>query len=160
MVIGRYWEIHSFRPRDFPRPSRFPSGNLLGLGKLGGGDGFPNTSLVLVEHGYNVLKSGNMILLKKMANPVQSVKFVEISTRTNVRIHSYPKNYTNECLNIFITKIWRERMSKYIFDGKLYEYLNTFEYSNSFTLYHSERTNVRIYSYDFFYMSECPNIFV
>ena len=28
--------------------------NLLGLGKLGGRDGFPNTSLVLVEHGYNV----------------------------------------------------------------------------------------------------------
>ena len=38
-------------PRDFPRAS--PSGNLLGLGKLGGGDGLPNTSLVLVEHGYN-----------------------------------------------------------------------------------------------------------
>ena len=42
----------SLDPRDFPRAS--PSGNLLGLGKLGGGDGFPNTSLVLVEHGYNV----------------------------------------------------------------------------------------------------------
>ena len=41
----------SLDPRDFPRAS--PSGNLLGLGKLGGGDGFPNTSLVLVEHGYN-----------------------------------------------------------------------------------------------------------
>ena len=40
----------SLDPRDFPRAS--PSGNLLGLGKLGGGDGFPNTSLVLVEHGY------------------------------------------------------------------------------------------------------------
>ena len=37
-------------PWDFPRAS--PSGNLLGLGKLGGGDGFPNTSLLLVEHGY------------------------------------------------------------------------------------------------------------
>ena len=34
----------SLDPRDFPRAS--PSGNLLGLGKLGGGDGFPNTSLV------------------------------------------------------------------------------------------------------------------
>ena len=42
----------SLDPRDFPRAS--PSGNLLGLGKLGGGDGFPNTSLLLVEHGYNV----------------------------------------------------------------------------------------------------------
>ena len=37
-------------PQDFPRAS--PSGNLLGLGKFGGGDGFPNTSLLLVEHGY------------------------------------------------------------------------------------------------------------
>ena len=27
----------------------FPSGNLLGVG-----DGFPNTSLVLLEHGYNL----------------------------------------------------------------------------------------------------------
>ena len=42
----------SLDPRDFPRAS--PSGNLLVLGKLGGGDGFPNTSLVLVEHGYIV----------------------------------------------------------------------------------------------------------
>ena len=41
----------SLDPRDFPRAS--PSGNLLGLGKFSGGDGFPNTSLVLVEHGYN-----------------------------------------------------------------------------------------------------------
>ena len=36
----------SLDPRDFPRAS--PSGNLSGVG-----DGFPNTSLVLVEHGYN-----------------------------------------------------------------------------------------------------------
>ena len=43
----------SLDPRDFPRAS--PSGNLLGLGKLGDGDGFPNTSLVLVEHGYSVM---------------------------------------------------------------------------------------------------------
>ena len=37
----------SLDPRNF-----FPrvSGNLLGVG-----DGFPNTSLVLVEHGYNAL---------------------------------------------------------------------------------------------------------
>ena len=41
----------SLDPRDFPRAS--PLGNLLGLGKFGDGDGFPNTSLVLVEHGYN-----------------------------------------------------------------------------------------------------------
>ena len=41
----------SLDPRDFPRAS--PSGNLLGLGKLSDGDGFPNTSLVLVEHGYS-----------------------------------------------------------------------------------------------------------
>ena len=44
---------------DFPWPSRFPSGFALGKflgfsGNLSGvGDGFPNTSLVLVEHGYN-----------------------------------------------------------------------------------------------------------
>ena len=43
----------SLDPRDFPRAS--PSGNLLGLRKsLGRRDGFPNTSLVLVEHGYNL----------------------------------------------------------------------------------------------------------
>ena len=28
--LGRYWEIHPLRPRDFPRPSRFPSGFALG----------------------------------------------------------------------------------------------------------------------------------
>ena len=50
----------SLDPRDFPRAS--PSGNLLGLGKLGGGDGFPNTSLVLVEHGYNPNIDGSFLL--------------------------------------------------------------------------------------------------
>ena len=39
-------------PRDFPRAK--PEGNLSGLGV---GDGFPNTSLVLVEHGYNLSAS-------------------------------------------------------------------------------------------------------
>ena len=38
----------SLDPRDFPREISRVSGNLLGVG-----DGFPNTSLVLVEHGYN-----------------------------------------------------------------------------------------------------------
>ena len=42
---GRYWEIHPQRPRKISRVS----GNLLGVG-----DGFPNTSFVLVEHGYNL----------------------------------------------------------------------------------------------------------
>ena len=28
--LGRYWEIHPLRPRDFPRPLRFPSGFALG----------------------------------------------------------------------------------------------------------------------------------
>ena len=28
--LGRYWEIHPLRPRDFPRNSRFPSGFALG----------------------------------------------------------------------------------------------------------------------------------
>ena len=38
----------SLDPRDFPREISRVSGNLLGVG-----DGFPNSSLVLVEHGYN-----------------------------------------------------------------------------------------------------------
>ena len=29
--LGRYWEIHPLCPRDFPRPSRFPSGFALGI---------------------------------------------------------------------------------------------------------------------------------
>ena len=32
---GRYWEIHPLRPRDFPRPSRFPSGLGKSLGRRG-----------------------------------------------------------------------------------------------------------------------------
>ena len=40
--------------RDFPRPWRFPTGFSRNLGNLSGvREGFPNTSLVLVEHGYN-----------------------------------------------------------------------------------------------------------
>ena len=31
--MRRELEIHPLRPRDFPRPSRFPSGNILGVGK-------------------------------------------------------------------------------------------------------------------------------
>ena len=47
---GRYWEIQPWIPRDFPRPERFSSveGNL-----KGGGDGFPNTSPVLLEYGHS-----------------------------------------------------------------------------------------------------------
>ena len=50
--------------QDFPRPSRIPSGFALGqsLGSreiLGIGDGFSNTSLLLVEQGY---KPSNQIL--------------------------------------------------------------------------------------------------
>ena len=51
----------SLDPRDFPRAS--PSGNLLGLGKLGCGDGFPNTSLVLVEHGYIVIRIISLVII-------------------------------------------------------------------------------------------------
>ena len=40
----------SLDPRDFPQEISRVSGNLLAVA-----DGFPNTSLVLVEHGYNTL---------------------------------------------------------------------------------------------------------
>jgi len=47
--LGSFLEIHHLCPWDFPQPSRFRvSGNRLGVG-----DGFPNTSLVLMEHGPN-----------------------------------------------------------------------------------------------------------
>ena len=66
----------SLDPRDFPRAS--PSGNLLGFGKLGGGDGFPNTSLVLVEHGYSAVLRGWTIWLwgqKERYTKTQQVLF-------------------------------------------------------------------------------------
>ena len=59
--LGMYQEIHPCNDvrmgNPSPPPSRFPSsleisrvsGNILGVG-----DGFPNTSLDLVEHGYNL----------------------------------------------------------------------------------------------------------
>ena len=46
----RMWAHLSGSTRYFPWA--LPSGNLLGVG-----DGFPNTSLILVEHGYNVRRS-------------------------------------------------------------------------------------------------------
>ena len=49
---GRYWEIHPRRPRDFMRPERFPEGEARGKSR---GDGFPNTSLVLVEYGHSLI---------------------------------------------------------------------------------------------------------
>ena len=68
---------------------------------------------------------------------------------------------TNEYPNIFESKNWHERISKYIrikkfytdecpnkySSWKLYEYLNIFEYSSSFYTLTHWRTNVRIYSY-------------
>ena len=42
--LGRFREIHPLCPRDFPQPSSV-------------GDGFPNTSLFLVRHGYNPHRS-------------------------------------------------------------------------------------------------------
>ena len=38
LIMMKEWVIHPRRPRDFPRPERFPEGNL-----GAGGDGFPNT---------------------------------------------------------------------------------------------------------------------
>ena len=35
----------------------------------------------------------------------QSVTFVKILPQTNIRIYSYQVNYTNECPNIFVSKI-------------------------------------------------------
>ena len=42
----------------------------------------------------------------------QSVTFVKMLIRMNVRIYSYQQNYTNEYLNIFILFFWHERMSE------------------------------------------------
>ena len=56
---GRYWEIHPRRPRDFPRPERFPEGEARGKSRgsreisRAEGVGFPNTSQVLVECGHS-----------------------------------------------------------------------------------------------------------
>ena len=40
--LGRYWEIHPRRPRDFRRPKRFPKGEARGKS--------PATGPVMVEH--------------------------------------------------------------------------------------------------------------
>ena len=45
-------------------------------------------------------------------DPHQSVTFVRIATQTNIRIYLYQKNYTNKYPNIFVSKIWQERMSE------------------------------------------------
>ena len=60
LIMMKEWEIHPLRPQDFPRTSRTSrvSGNLSGVG-----DGFPNTSLVLVEHGYNLEICSSFIFL-------------------------------------------------------------------------------------------------
>ena len=38
----------------------------------------------------------------------------KFSIRMNIRIYLYPKNNTNEYPNIFVSKIWYERISEYI----------------------------------------------
>ena len=43
LIMMKEWEIYPLRPRDFPGPSGFAIG-----------DGFSNTSLILVEHGHSV----------------------------------------------------------------------------------------------------------
>ena len=54
-----YWVVHPLQPRDFPRPSRCPSGFALGTSlrpreiSRASGDLFPNTSLLSAVYGYN-----------------------------------------------------------------------------------------------------------
>ena len=74
----------SFDPRDFPGAS--PSGNLSGVG-----DGFPNTSRVLVEHGYIALEfdcSGRLFHLH--AHCIVLVNFHVFNTEIQIHIHTMP----------------------------------------------------------------------
>ena len=68
LLMMREWVVHPRQPRDFPRPERCPEGEARGKSRgsrgakptaeenlEGGGDGFPNTSRVLVEHGHSLI---------------------------------------------------------------------------------------------------------
>ena len=65
---GKSWEIYRGRGFCTPRPEGFPEGEARGKSRgsrgakptakenlEGGGDGFPNTSRVLVEHGHSLI---------------------------------------------------------------------------------------------------------
>ena len=99
-------------PRDFPQAS--PSGNLLGVG-----DGFPNTSRVLVEHGYNTrclranLVNSTTNTVSYCRQPLRYRKSVScLLKQSTYRILTYDeiiilwlKKYS-ECLPENISKIW------------------------------------------------------
>ena len=63
------------------------------------------------------------------SHPNQSVTFMNILTRINIRIYSYQKFDTNECPNTFVKeKLIRTNVRIYIRD----QYIRIFEYSNIF----------------------------
>ena len=62
------------RPREMSRVS----GNLLGVG-----DGFPNTSLFLVEHGYNILMNNADLLTKNIWHLLEGDMVVALEDRLN-----------------------------------------------------------------------------
>ena len=61
--LGRNWEIYPLCPRDFPRPSRFPSTLKTSLDPrdFPRPSRFPITFLILVQHRYNPIESFKII---------------------------------------------------------------------------------------------------
>ena len=72
------------RPREISRVS----GNLSGVG-----DGFPNTSLVLVEHGYNprdLLPLRHLIRLMRRHDLAKKKTMIKTNTILNIKIRCFP----------------------------------------------------------------------
>ena len=82
----------SLDPRDLSRVS----GNLLGVG-----DGFPNTSLVLVEHGYI---PGDQQISEAS---VQCVAIFHIT----ISLPYWERIYINEIAQVYITLLWHSWLS-------------------------------------------------
>ena len=79
-------------------------------------------------------------------------------TRMNIRIYSYNKFDTTECLKkIFVLKIVRILEYIWIFEQFLHSNTLTNKYPNIFVQSNLTRTNVRIYSYRKIGTNECPN---
>merc|ERR1712139_282311 len=96
-----------------------------------------------------------------MISLIQSVTFVKILIRMNVRIYSYQQNYMNEYPNKFILIFLTQtnvRISIHIENC-----MNIRIYSNirlGFTLYHTHQRMSEYIRTNKFDTNECPNIFI